>query len=77
MKMQGRSVWCTWTSEPCNPANCNYAICMKRRILPNGVCAFSVKRKTREEEQPEDLLKDEIKVRGKLYRKTGEKRILL
>jgi len=77
MKMQGKSVWCTWTSEPCNPANCAYAICMKRRILPNGVCAFSVKRKTREEEQPEDLLKDEIKVRGKLFRKTGEKRILL
>jgi len=50
---------------------------MKRRILPNGVCAFSVKRKTREEEQPEDLLKEEIKVRGKLLRKTGEKRILL
>lgn len=77
MQMQGRLVWCTWTSEPCNPASCNYAICVKRRILPNGVCASSIRRRTREDEQPEDLLKDELKVRGKLLRKTGEKKIFL
>jgi len=50
---------------------------VKRRILPNGVCASSIRRRTREDEQPEDLLKDELKVRGKLLRKTGEKKIFL
>ena len=77
LRIQRGRAWCTWTNEPCNIANCTYALCMKRRLLPNGVCAFSIKRRTREEEQPEDLLKEEIKVKGKLFRKTGEKRILL
>jgi len=50
---------------------------MRRRLLPNGVCASSIRRRTREEEQPEDIGKEAIKVRGKLYRKMGEKRIIL
>ncbi|MFB0543918.1 MAG: hypothetical protein ACETVR_03970 [Candidatus Bathyarchaeia archaeon] len=76
LRIQGGGAWCTWTNEPCNPTNCTYALCMRRRLLSNGVCASSIKRRTREEEQPEDLLKEEIKVRSKLLRKVGEKRIL-
>ncbi len=36
---------------------------------------MSVKRKTREDYRPEDMMDDEIRVRGKLMRKTGEKTI--
>lgn len=76
LRMQGERAWCNWTNEPCNPANCTYAMCIKRRLLSDGVCAYSIKRRTRDEEQPEDLLTKEIKVRSKLLRKTGEKRII-
>ena len=64
-----------WTSDPCEPKSCTYAICRKRQLLDNGVCGLSIKRKTQESTRPEDIFRDEIKVRGKLMRKTGEKRI--
>lgn len=67
--------WCDWTSEPCDPKSCSYAMCYKRQLLDNGVCGFSIKRRTQEGVRPEDVFQDEIKVRGKLMRKTGEKRI--
>lgn len=75
LRLQGGNAWCLWTNEPCDPKSCNYAICYKRQLLDNGVCGFSVKRKTREDVRPEDVFRDEIKVRGKLMRKIGEKKI--
>jgi len=50
-------------------------MCYKRQLLDDGVCGFSIKRRTREDIRPEDIFRDEIKVRGKLMRKIGEKRI--
>jgi len=50
-------------------------MCYKRQLLDSGVCGFSIKRRTQEDSGPEDIFRDEIKVRGKLMRKTGEKRI--
>lgn len=50
-------------------------MCYKRQLLDNGVCGFSIKRKTRENVRPEDVFRDEFKVKGKLMRKTGEKKI--
>ena len=50
-------------------------MCRKRQLLDSGVCGLSIKRRTRENIEPEDILQDEIKVSGKLMRKTGEKRI--
>lgn len=64
-----------WTNDPCDPKGCTYAICHKRQLLDNGVCGLSIKRKTRESTRPEDVFRDEIKIRGKLMRKTGERTI--
>lgn len=50
-------------------------MCQKRQLLDDGVCGFTIKRKTQEKTKPEDLFRDEIKVSGKLLRKTGEKKI--
>jgi len=73
--LEGRSAWCDWTSDPCEPKSCSYAICFKRQLLDGGVCGFSIKRRTREDTGPEEVFREEIKVRGKLMRKVGEKRI--
>lgn len=75
LRYQGRTAWCQWTDEPCEPKRCNYAMCNKRQLLDDGVCGLSIKRKTQENIEPEDTLRDEIKIKGKLMRKTGEKRI--
>ncbi len=50
-------------------------MCRRRQLLENGVCGKTIKRKTREDTRPEDFIDEEIRVRGKLMRKTGERTI--
>ena len=71
--IHGNKAWCKWTDEPCDPKNCNYAMCISRRLLPGGICGETVKRKT-VEKRIEDI-GPTIKVRGKTFRKIGEKEI--
>ena len=47
---------------------------MTRRLLSNGMCGETIKRKTVEKEPEEDIV-ESVKVRGKTYRKIGEKEI--
>ncbi|MHA1833638.1 MAG: hypothetical protein ACTSV7_06565 [Candidatus Baldrarchaeia archaeon] len=74
LTFRGGTPWCRWTDEPCNPADCNYAICVSRRLLPGGICGETLKRKT-VEKRPEDEILPTIKVRGKIFRKIGEKEL--
>ena len=67
-------VWCRWTDDACNVANCTYALCVKRRLLPRGVCGETVKRKTVERE-PEEVFDEPIKLRGKALRKIGDREL--
>lgn len=68
------NVWCRWADEMCNVVNCTYAICIKRRYLPGGICGETVKRKTVEKE-PEEVVGPAIKLRGKTLRKIREKEL--
>ncbi|NWF87696.1 hypothetical protein HXY32_07825 [Candidatus Bathyarchaeota archaeon] len=68
------SVWCRWTEEMCNVSNCTYAICVKRRLLPRGVCGETVKRKT-VERQPDEVVGLTIKLRGRAIRKIKDREI--
>jgi hypothetical protein len=67
-------IWCRWTEDMCNVANCTYAICTKRRLLPRGVCGETIKRKT-VEKQPDEVIGPTVRLRGKTLRKIGEKEI--
>ncbi|UCH31971.1 MAG: hypothetical protein JSV05_00820 [Candidatus Bathyarchaeota archaeon] len=71
---RGKDVWCRWTDEKCNVANCNYATCIKRRLLPEGICGETIKRKTTEKRM-EETVGPPIKLRGKALRRVGEKEI--
>jgi hypothetical protein len=71
---RGNNVWCRWTEEECEVANCTYAICTKRRLLPRGICGETVKRKTIEIE-PEKSFIPSVRLKGKVFRKLGEKEI--
>ncbi|MCK5670849.1 hypothetical protein KAI10_05665, partial [Candidatus Bathyarchaeota archaeon] len=70
-----KTAWCSETNARCIPKGCTYAMCHQRQMLDNGVCGLTVKRKTRDDSRPEEMLQDEIQVRGKLAKKTGEKSI--
>jgi len=74
LEFRGKTAWCKWTNEPCDPGNCSYAMCIARRLLPNGICGESLRRKTIEKE-PEEERFQTIRVRGKVYRKIGEKEL--
>jgi hypothetical protein len=47
---------------------------MKRRLLPKGICGETIKRKTVEKE-PEELVGPPVKLKGRVFRKIGEKEI--
>ncbi|MCJ7424160.1 hypothetical protein MUP01_07820 [Candidatus Bathyarchaeota archaeon] len=71
---RGDGVWCKWTDELCGVANCTCAICVKRRLLPKGICGETIKRKT-VEKQPDEVIGPTVKLRGRTLRKVGEKEI--
>jgi hypothetical protein len=56
----------------CDVANCTYSLCVKRRLLPKGICGETVKRQTVEKD-PDDLIDEPVKLKGKALRKLGEK----
>jgi hypothetical protein len=59
----------------CSVANCTYSMCVKRRLLPGGVCGETVKRQTVEKDLDDDLSFEPIKLKGKALRKLGDKEI--
>ena len=67
-------VWCRWTEEVCDVANCTYTMCVKRRLLPRGICGETIKRKT-VEKSPEEVVGTTVKLRGRTLRKIGDKEI--
>ena len=73
-KMACVTILTSWTEEMCNVANCTYALCVKRRLLPRGICGETVKRKT-VERAPEEVIGQSIKLRGKALRKIGDREI--
>jgi len=70
---RGDKAWCGWTDELCEVKNCSYAICATRRLIPGGICGETLKRKT-SERRIEDI-SPVVKVRGKTFRKIGEKEL--
>lgn len=58
----------------CTVANCMYALCFKRRLLPGGICGETVKRKT-VDRTPEEVESESIRLRGKALRKIGEREL--
>jgi len=56
--------------------NCSYAICATRRLLPEGICGETLKRKTSERSIEEiNPISSVVRVKGKAFRKIGEKEL--
>jgi hypothetical protein len=50
-------------------------MCYKRQLLDNGICGLTIKRKTKEDSEPENFELPEMKARGKLAKKLGDRSI--
>lgn len=68
---QGRQVYCRWADDDCSGATCNYAICIRGRLLPNGGCGLTIKRKTNDEDLSPEIIGDEpeLKLKGKILKR--------
>ncbi len=48
-------------------------MCMKRRMLPGGICGETVRRKTVEKDVDDEFFeRDSVKLKGKALRKLGD-----
>jgi hypothetical protein len=65
-------VWCREAEENCNIAGCTYAVCLKRRLLPKGICGETVRRITIDKDV-EDMEGETVRLKGKAFRKLGER----
>lgn len=76
----GRRIYCRWADDDCVGSTCNYSLCIRGKLLTNGVCGLSVKRKTNEEVGPEtkkvDSKIESVKLRGKILRRFRENDII-
>jgi hypothetical protein len=50
-------------------------MCVKRRLLPRGVCGETVKRQTVEKDLDDEIFAGPIRLKGKALRKLGDKEI--
>jgi hypothetical protein len=70
---QRGGIYCRWADDYCRGASCNYAICARGRLLQNGICGLTIKRKTSENRKPEEIEEDiKIRLKGKALRRLGK-----
>ncbi|MEM2875410.1 MAG: hypothetical protein QXL67_00425 [Candidatus Bathyarchaeia archaeon] len=74
LNFHGSTPWCSWADERCDLANCAYALCVKRKLLNNGVCGEAIRRRT-VERKPEEELTPVLRVRGKTIKKLGDRNL--
>jgi hypothetical protein len=51
-------------------------MCIRRQLVEGGICGMTIKRRTKEDIGPEEFPMEEVRVRAKVMRKLGEKRVL-
>ncbi|MFQ5710293.1 MAG: hypothetical protein ACE5GD_00795 [Candidatus Geothermarchaeales archaeon] len=57
---------CSLTMDICEPRSCAYTVCVAKKVLPNGVCGRTLRRKTRPISIEEGLKLDKEVIKGKL-----------
>lgn len=62
---------CIWVGDPCQGYKCQYALCLKRALLPDGHCNLEIRRPAEAisiEDEAMKLEEDYRKIRGKFKR---------
>ena len=72
----GSRIYCRWADDDCSGPGCNYALCLQKRLVTGEVCGLTVRRKTREEIDPEGVPVVNVRVKGKLLRRFREDELI-
>jgi hypothetical protein len=75
IQWSSRDVYCRYADDLCEGATCKYAICIRSRLLNNGLCGMTVKKITTIADAPPEEEAVSIKVRGKLHQRLREKEL--
>jgi hypothetical protein len=71
--------YCRWADDVCVGHTCNYATCIRGRLLSKGVCGLSIRKSKNLDTGPEvsqsDLLSN-IPLRGKLRQRLREEDLI-
>jgi len=70
---KGQVAWCNFADDECEISKCKYSQCVRSRLMPSGICGFTVTTKNSEIE-PAEIAKP-IKVPAKLIQKIKEREI--
>ena len=76
LSYSGQRVSCRWADDECSGPTCNYAICIREKMLTGGVCGLNVRRRTEEAETPQAASETRIRLKGKLARRFKEDELL-
>ena len=68
-------VFCKWGEDECQGPSCNYASCIKGRLLANGLCGLAIRRRTRDLDEGELEAVQGIEVKGKLSQRLGDREV--
>jgi len=75
IQYRGNEVYCRFADDICNGASCKYAICVRNRLLTNGICGITLKRVTTLVDIPPEEAVKGVRIKGKLQKRLGEKEI--
>jgi len=64
-----RRAYCRWADDFCEGPTCNFGSCSRGRMLADGTCGFSIKRRTKEAQQFDDIGKIEVPMTSKVLKK--------
>jgi hypothetical protein len=61
---------CTWANDLCSGANCTFAYCEERALLPDGTCELELRKKPiKVREIEEEAKKEDIKMNERVMKK--------
>jgi hypothetical protein len=76
LSISRQNIYCRWADDECSGATCNYAICVRGKLLTGGICGLTVRRKTSEEPVQENNFETGVRIRGKLLRRFKEEELI-
>ena len=74
LENRSNKIYCKFADDLCDGYSCKYALCLRNRLLSNGMCGMTMKRVTNTiDTQPEAI--EGITVKGKLQKKFKDKEL--
>ncbi|MFH1328882.1 MAG: hypothetical protein ABIH76_08625 [Candidatus Bathyarchaeota archaeon] len=75
IQFRGNGVYCKSTEDLCDGPSCTHAICIRNRLLADGLCGLTVKNITGLIDTSPEKIVSGVKVKGRLQQRFKEKEL--